>query len=141
MGPFRTAPACLRAALAVAFGVLTLLQAPAMTVAQVAPLFGHDRGLAGEAHRHAGHDLAGQDDTGHASGGHHHHHATDDDARPAAPAPLAACQSVDCCVGVSPPAIVAPALIAVPLGTLASQAPARLNQFMPERIDPPPRFS
>ena len=130
MKPVRTAGRCLRIAIAMAFGFMSLGHGPIMSFAHAAK---PDAAAHGSAHASAHQHGA----TAHA---HHDHDAAGASHDAVAADETAGCNAFGCFITVGTAAIEPPPQAMMPIGKLLPPlAPASLPIF-PEPADPPPRL-
>jgi len=112
----------LRTAVAVVFGLMSLLHGPVMTFAKPAAAPAHHAMSAS----HAGH--------------HHHDTAPQDDPQPAEPGTMPVCYAFGCLIAVESLPVRVPAAVLEPIGTLA---PGIANAMLAADVEPavpPPRL-
>lgn len=108
----------LRTAVAVVFGLMSVLHGPVMTFAKPAAAATHHAMAAGHA-------------------GHHHTTAPQNDPQPAA---QPVCFAFGCLIAIEAPPVHVPAAVLEPIGTLASAAAKAMRAADVEPAIPPPRL-
>lgn len=113
-----------RTALAVVFGVMSLLHGPVMTFAKASPAPAH----------HA------MNSDSHKAGHHHHPSAHNQQSAPSIPDTIPVCNALGCFIALESIAIGPPAASLIPIATLS---PAAAQAMVPAYLDPvvpPPRL-